>query len=302
MVYLEYKILGKNKKIKIDEIDEKNENVVKRDEKHYEYKIENKEQKTFKKLLKILKLWNGFTEQNGIDYWACGGTLLGAVRHSGFIPWDNDIDVCIMLSDLNKVKIKLDGQDTLAYYECEIGLRVYIKGGGGGGGGGVHDNDNSVENEFPFLDVFICDYCNRHTIKYCGFLSNKGAPTWFINDLYPNEHIYKHELYPLKKVAFENITISVPNNEINLLYRNFSDKCLNSCKLSNHVLMHESFINKKQFMIARYKLLQQLYNIDQVNPVKINKDYTLIGQQYKIINNFTKGHPLIDFFFKKVKG
>jgi len=292
MVYLEYSILGKNKKIKIDEMNEENENV-KRNGKYYEYNVGNKEQKTFKKLLKILNLWNEFTEQNGIDYWACGGTLLGAIRHSGFIPWDNDLDVCVMLSDLKKIKKRLDGQNALAYYECEIGLKVYLKN---------KDHDDTSKNEFPILDVFICDYYNRDTIKYCGFLSNEGAPTWFINDLYPNQHIYKHQLYPLKKVAFENITISVPNNEINLLYRTFSDKCLTSCKISNHVLMHESFINKKQFMTARYKLLQQLYNIDQVNPVKINKDYTLIGQQYKIINNFTKGHPLIDFFFKKVKG
>lgn len=291
MVYLEYSILGKNKKIKIDEINEENENV-KRNGKHYEYNVGNKEQKTFKKLLKILNLWNEFTEQNGIGYWACSGTLLGAVRHSGFIPWDNDLDVCIMLSDLTKIKKRLNGQNALAYYECEIGLKVYLKN---------KDHDDTGENEFPILDVFICDYYNRDTIKYCGFLSNEGTPTWFINDLYPNEHIYKHELYPLKKIAFENTTISVPN-QINVVYRVFSDKCLTSCKISNHVLMHESFINKKQFMIARYKLLQQLYNIDQVNPVKINKDYTLIGQQYKIINKFTKGHPLIDFFFKKVKG
>jgi phosphorylcholine metabolism protein LicD len=291
MVYLEYNILGKDKKIKIDEMNEENENV-KRNGKHYEYNVGNKEQKTFKKLLKILNLWNEFTEQNGIGYWACSGTLLGAVRHSGFIPWDNDLDVCIMLSDLTKIKKRLNGQNALAYYECEIGLKVYLKN---------KDHDDTGENEFPILDVFICDYYNRDTIKYCGFLSNEGTPTWFINDLYPNEHIYKHELYPLKKIAFENTTISVPN-QINVVYRVFSDKCLTSCKISNHVLMHESFINKKQFMIARYKLLQQLYNIDQVNPVKINKDYTLIGQQYKIINKFTKGHPLIDFFFKKVKG
>ena len=295
MVYLEYSILGKNKKIKIDEIDEENENVD-RDGKHYEYSVGNKEQKTFKKLLKILKLWNEFTEQNEIDYWACGGTLLGAVRHSGFIPWDNDLDVCVMLSDLKKIKKRLDGQNALAYYECEIGLKVYLKN--------KHDDDKSKydddnsETEFPILDIFICDYYNRDTIKYCGFLSNEGAPTWFINDLYPNEHIYKHELYPLKKIAFENTTISVPNHEINPLYRTFSDKCLTSCKISNHVLVHESFINSKQFMVSRYKLLQQMYRIDEVNPMKINKDYTLIGQQYKIINKLTKGHPLIDFFFK----
>lgn len=295
MTYLQYNILGKNKKIKIDEIDEENKNIFKRDEKHYKYEIGNHEQQTFKKLLKILKLWNEFTEENGIDYWACGGSLLGAVRHSGFIPWDNDLDVSVMLSDLKKIKKKLDGQNALAYYECEIGLRVYIKDNRDDD----YDNDNSVENEFPFLDVFICDYYNPHTINFCGFLSKEGAPTWFMSDLFPNQHIYKNELYPLKKVAFENTTILVPNHEINVLYRGFSDKCMTSCKISNAVLVHESVLNSKKIMIFRYNMLQQMHNIDEVNPIKINKDHTLIGQQYKFINHFIKGHPLLDFFSKR---
>ena len=64
------------------------------------------------RLYQILSDFADFCDANGLRYYLCYGTLLGAVRHHGFIPWDDDIDVMMPRPDFDRLaKMNLKGMN-----------------------------------------------------------------------------------------------------------------------------------------------------------------------------------------------
>jgi lipopolysaccharide cholinephosphotransferase len=53
-------------------------------------------------LLRMMKIIDYLCRKHNIRYWLCSGTLLGAVRQKGFIPWDDDLDICMQREDYER--------------------------------------------------------------------------------------------------------------------------------------------------------------------------------------------------------
>ncbi len=99
----------------------------------------------------ILSRVKRICDENGISFSLCGGTLLGAVRHHGFIPWDDDVDIDISREDFYRLEELLRNDEQLVmqrYYKyMEHGLRP-----------GYVYKIKLRESEQFYIDVFPFDY------------------------------------------------------------------------------------------------------------------------------------------------
>lgn len=115
------------------------------------------------RMLEMLQYIDAVCKKHGICYWLCSGTLLGAVRHGGFIPWDDDVDIEMLREDYEKLVKILKGEKSSNYvlqthqtdsnYLAPYGklrdLHSYIK----------EDNYNDCHYKYHgiYIDVFIME-------------------------------------------------------------------------------------------------------------------------------------------------
>ena len=99
----------------------------------------------------ILSRVNQICDQNGITFALCGGTALGAVRHEGFIPWDDDVDIDMLRADFNRLQ-KLLADDE------ELVMKRYYKYRFDGTEAGHLTRIKLRQSDQYFIDIFPLDY------------------------------------------------------------------------------------------------------------------------------------------------
>ena len=119
--------------------------------------------------LNILLEFSKICDENDLTFYLCGGTLLGAVRHKGFIPWDDDIDICMARPEYNRLA-KLAKENKLRKPDW---LQIVC-----------YDNRTS---RFPFIKVL-----DKRTVVYNDFFKeNENDNLWI--DLLPVDGIPESE-------------------------------------------------------------------------------------------------------------
>ena len=128
------------------------------------YKVYDDE--TLKKLHKVeLEILNEFVricDKNNLQYTLFAGSMLGAVRHAGFIPWDDDIDVGMLRDDYDKfLKIAYEELDSKFYLDCfEYNKEYYLPFAKIKKNGTIFDEEGShhIHNHKGiYIDIFPID-------------------------------------------------------------------------------------------------------------------------------------------------
>ena len=123
-------------------------------------------------LLEILCHLAEICDKHGIQWWLSSGTLLGAARHKGFIPWDDDIDIVMFRKDFRKLKKILLSMDSDEYVlhcmESDIEyVNIYPKYRKRGSNiDSLNPRTPYFKYNGPFVDIFCIESTNLFCSKW----------------------------------------------------------------------------------------------------------------------------------------
>ena len=127
------------------------------------YEVHAKMKRLWAMELDLVKAFVAVCERHGLAYRMMGGTLLGAVRHQGFIPWDNDIDLAMPRKDFDKLlEIGPKSFEKPFFFQTPVTeqsrfFSTYVKIRNENGTAGTQEDFDQGLNCGVFIDVFCLD-------------------------------------------------------------------------------------------------------------------------------------------------
>lgn len=183
--------------------------------------------------LDILREIDGICERNNISYFADWGTLLGAVRHGGFVPWDDDLDICMKREDYEKFRKIAD--DMLPERYC------------------IHDYERK-ENHWMFLSRVV-----QHS-RICfeeDYLDENYQFPWLVGvDIFLKDYLYPDEE---KERERDKEILYILGVAEGIIQGSFNEQTkasvLKNIEGKYHVALR-NISNKRELGIALYKLAE----------------------------------------------
>ena len=132
------------------------------------------------KMLDILLHVDRVCKEHNINYWLSSGTLLGAVRHGGFIPWDDDLDIEMLREDFLKFEKCFKETDDYVLQTPKNDL-LYV-----GPYAKVRDKHSILTEhcdgeQYKYKGVFVDIFPMEHTHKFMSFITY--ALVWLLQKL-----------------------------------------------------------------------------------------------------------------------
>lgn len=177
-------------------------------------------------------------EENGIQYFTVGGTTLGAIRHDGFIPWDDDVDIGMLRDDYEKfihiAPEKLSKGYTLSHFIYEESSPTYYAKVRKDGTEFVESYTKNIKmHHGVFIDIMPYDKIPENEAEKAQY--RRKVKFW--NQLYIAKTVWTSTFIPSKHKALLNcirailhvLMVPIPKK---ILYEK-TDKAMRSCNRSN---------------------------------------------------------------------
>ena len=244
--------------------------------KHYEIKPKKLVRSSHDLNLELLDFIDNICKKYDLQWWLFAGTLLGAIRHSGFIPWDDDCDINMIRADYEKLLEIIDDEI------IKNNMRDFIK-----------VTTSAKTSNGVFLPFMKLEY--RVEGRLYGFIDIFPSD-YIINVIDDIKNVYKKE----HDIAIKNLKKGVNRKEV--LEKAF--KVLNVSKTKTDIIMPGVENSLRSYAIYDYKTIFPLQLIkfeDRKYPCpndSIKYIISLYGKEYMKIPKIIFHHGFYDFLLK----